>query len=760
MYDVRQFKKALYILLIVGVTGFAIAIESPGLWILAVGAILLNAWLVNTNRFVPLPRFAANCIALGVLGFVVVEIRSGDTVPIVTIGQYIVLLHLIKLFEQQRNRDYAQLLVLSLLLMVAAAISTAGLFFGLIFIAYLFLSLYCCLLFHLKSETDRARENFNQPLEELSVSALRKDEQYLMRSMYRLTGLVAFSAIFTGVLVFIFFPRGPGEGLFNPLQLKTSQTLTGFNDQVSFQKVAQITKSDDVVAHVELYMAGQKVTQPQVLLLRGSTLDQYSGNNERRGRWQWFRSPKDEQSFDVGPGEHRELFPGGGEYKQVVTLQPTGTTKLFAIGMPTSITSPHTLRLHWSMQDGVVQTDDVPTRPLEYTVVSNGQLPLTTDNDPDGDGGSGWRSNSNIDPRIKAFARQPAVSGTDTHGSPLAEYPLHNNHSYDNEIAMNIAQYLRNNYSYTLDLTNVGDLGNNDPIVEFLYNFKRGHCEYFAGAMTLMCQSLSIPARMAIGFRCGGDAFNSLGNYFVVRQSDAHAWSEVFANNQWISIDPTSDRVADDASAPTAQATSAWRNLLDYLQYKWANTIVNYGGDERKNLIENVRNEMDRVAVDKGQYLGLLPKTLRQWFEKIEWRMSTIISIASVVIAAIGIIGMIAWLVAQRWILRRRAKRIGLGDNPTPEQLRLAKQLGFYDDLLTILEEHNMRRSPHLTPLEFSQTLSHLPYRTYDEIRRLTKLFYRVRYGAVDLNPHRQRHLQNVVERIEQSIDSLAPAMN
>src|SRR6266581_2905476 len=119
MYNIRQFKPVLYALLLVGVTGFALAAQSPGLWVLGAA--------------------------------------------VMVIGQFLVLLHLVKLWEQRANRDYAQLLILSLLLMVAAAINTASLLFGVMFIGYLFLSLYVCLLFHLKVESEEARKAIALP---------------------------------------------------------------------------------------------------------------------------------------------------------------------------------------------------------------------------------------------------------------------------------------------------------------------------------------------------------------------------------------------------------------------------------------------------------------------------------------------------------------------------------------------------------------------------------------------------------------------
>src|SRR5690349_21438949 len=157
MYDIRQFRPVLYTLLIFGMSGFALAAQSPGLWVLSVGLVLLNGWLIKRGKFVPLPRFVANLVTVLALAYVVYQIRTSGAPPILVIGQFLVLLQLVKLYEQRANRDYAQLLVLSLLLIVAASINTASLLFGLLLMCYMFLSLYCCLLFHLKVETDHAK---------------------------------------------------------------------------------------------------------------------------------------------------------------------------------------------------------------------------------------------------------------------------------------------------------------------------------------------------------------------------------------------------------------------------------------------------------------------------------------------------------------------------------------------------------------------------------------------------------------------------
>src|SRR5678815_449588 len=109
--------------------------------------------------------------------------------------RFLVFLQLVKLFELRANRDYAQLLILSLLLMVAGAISTSKLLFAAMLAVYLFSSLYVCLLFHLKVENDRALSAQTLPREQLNEATLKQDQRYLPRSMRRLAALVSVAAV-------------------------------------------------------------------------------------------------------------------------------------------------------------------------------------------------------------------------------------------------------------------------------------------------------------------------------------------------------------------------------------------------------------------------------------------------------------------------------------------------------------------------------------------------------------------------------------
>ena len=103
------------------------------------------------------------------------------------------------------------------------------------------------------------------------------------------------------------------------------------------------------------------------------------------------------------------------------------------------------------------------------------------------------------------------------------------------EKAIALEHYLATHFGYTLELPNRVP---HDPLANFLFERKHGHCEYFASSMAVMLRSLRIPSRIVTGFR--GGEFNDLTGQYVVRASDAHSWVEAyFPGSGWISFDPT-----------------------------------------------------------------------------------------------------------------------------------------------------------------------------------------------------------------------------
>jgi hypothetical protein len=352
---------------------------------------------------------------------------------------------------------------------------------------------------------------------------------------------------------------------------------------------------------------------------------------------------------------------------------------------------------------------------------------------------------SRIDPAIAEYARQAEVSGEDDQG-PLAPRrpPDASPTDLDLQIARNVETHLRTRFEYTLDLTDVSDMKDRDPIAAFLTDFRRGHCEFFAGAMTLMLQSLDIEARLVTGFR--SDEYNTWGEgYYIVRQSHAHAWVEVLGPEGWETFDPTSSRLAEAAAAER----TVWQRLghaFNYLEYMWAESVVAYDRESRSNLINFADLAMTSSAGQASEAMRAVKERLTrpELFYSVSARVMTglVFLMVGFTLAAIG------WFVFERWRLRQRARRIGLDALPKSEQLRLARQLAFYDRLTQSLEQRGVRRRPHQTPREFSRSVAFLPPDTYDTVGRLTELFYRVRYGGREISPSQQRRLLRAVDAL------------
>jgi hypothetical protein len=773
-YDIRQFQPVLYLVLILGMTGYALAAQSPGIWVFSVGMVVAHWWLRGRGYLNPIPRWLANLVTVGSALFVLLQVRPGMAAPILVIGQFLILLQLVKLYEQRQNRDAAQLLVLSLLLVVAASINTASLLFGIVLIAYLLLSLYGWLLFHLKVESDAAARQNPGGAGVIHAQTALQDQRLLGRSMRRLTAMVSVASVTVAVIVFLLFPRGTGAGVFGPLQWRPAQAMTGFSERVSFQNIAQITQSQEVVGYVQLLRNGQLVRGTSPLLWRGTTLDVYTGSPRRDsglladfGAFEWLRSDTLEEPDEFLPGSSLwfEQTSTAEEWTQRVTLAPTNTRVLFAIAGVREFKPQYAGRLSYLPRDCVLLAEgQLPTGQIKYEVVSTG---IASENNVAPGRGrmrsarTSWRrfvnegqatqrpAQSSIDRRIAEYARRPDVSGSDFEG-PLAERRPSNVRvsPLDMRIAAAIEQHLRQNFSYTLDLRDARNLiAGQDPLVGFLYDFRRGHCEYFAGAMTLMCQSLGMQARMVVGFRVDGDAYNEIGEYYVVRQSHAHAWVEVLSpDGVWVTFDPTSARVSQATGRITLWQRAL--NFINYLEYTWADRVVTYDRDSRAGVWSAVERSAASTMVSGQDMLS----TVRDWFDNSYFQFSSRVIRGAIWLMVFLMLGAVLHFLWEKWRLSRRARRIGLAGMPSTDRIRLARQLGFYDDLLRLLARHRIVRAPNQTPLEFSKSLVHLPGELFDQIARVTQIYYRVRYGGVELSSSRLRKLDRAIDEISQML--------
>jgi hypothetical protein len=256
---------------------------------------------------------------------------------------------------------------------------------------------------------------------------------------------------------------------------------------------------------------------------------------------------------------------------------------------------------------------------------------------------------------------------------------------------------------------------------------------------------------MVTGFKC--DEYNATpgAGYYIVRQSHAHAWVEVLVRGpdgvaRWKTYDPTSGR-DDNRGSRQAGLWTTFKHFLDFVEYTYATNVIAYDNDNRENIMQAVESKMT-AQVYRGLNGGWSFGDWSGLDDAIERLTGSLANLLTLVVA-LGALAAGGWSLWQRRKLRARAARMGIDSLPAEERLRLARQLGFYDDLTRLLARHQINRPAHLTPMEFARSLLFLPSDLYETVRRLTGVFYRVRYGRADLSPAQQRRLGNVIDRVE-----------
>ena len=145
-----------------------------------------------------------------------------------------------------------------------------------------------------------------------------------------------------------------------------------------------------------------------------------------------------------------------------------------------------------------------------------------------------------------------------------------------------IEQTLRRDYGYTLTLLSREVP---DPLAYFLFERKKGHCEYFASAMAVMLRTIDIPARVVTGFQSG--VYNPISGLQLIRTSDAHSWVEAWLPGRgWTTFDPT-------PPDPSAGVESLWSRVglyFDAAETFWQDWVLNYDLDHQLLLATRMQD--------------------------------------------------------------------------------------------------------------------------------------------------------------------------
>lgn len=242
----------------------------------------------------------------------------------------------------------------------------------------------------------------------------------------------------------------------------------------------------------------------------------------------------------------------------------------------------------------------------------------------------------------------------------------------------------------------------NDPIDGFLFETREGFCEHFAAAFVVLMRAAGIPARIVTGYQ--GGEFNTISEYFLVRQSDAHAWAEVYLDGEgWVRVDPTAavapERVALGSSPVTGGVTlpglsrdsviTGWwvsaRQLVDSAAYHWSRYVLGYNAERQRGLLESLG--MEEVT----------PGRLVFW-------------LASLMTVLLGLLAL---------VLLRTTRGA-----PAPPEVRL------YARFCQRLARIGLPRAAHEGPLEYAERVAAARRDLALEVRDIAQRFALLRYGG------------------------------
>jgi hypothetical protein len=629
---------------------------------------------------------------------------SGELLPAGI--HFLLILLVIKLWTLKTRRDYLQLHAISLVAILASAALTTDLWYLAVLIMYLLCGVWTLLLLHLTKPPAHPRD----PLVPANASQLVGEGRIGRDLFWLVNGLTALAACFTIVIFFAiprvnagFFQKGYGASI------RTS----GFSDTVDLGAIGPIKRDPSIVMRVEL--PDRAARDLGRLYLRGVAYDRYDGvswSNQLPHR----RSLPESAPMTFSVRQPPRTANAGPAIRQNILLESLDTAVLFAAPFADSVTGRFP-----SVQADVVGALSLPfpsSSRIEYTAVSRPPIVLPEDYLP--------QTVAYSEAFGRHFLESPALSERIT---ALARAITQDKASRFDQ-AQAIERHLISNYRYSLDVPLTKQ---RNPIEEFLFSRKTGYCEHYATAMVLMLRSIGIPARLVTGFLA--TEWNDYGNYYVVRQQDAHAWVELhLPRSGWIMMDPTPP--ATDNVPPAGWHTLG--RIMDTFRLRWNRLFVQYSAADQLAVVRELRaggaSVRNRARDSLSSVVEALAAKGHALIQGVRHEQSLLAA------GAILLIGLAAWTY-------RRA-RWGGAYRSVLSTAEMRPVTGLYDSMLRHLARNGIVKTPATGPLEFLELVASRWAGALGLVTMITDLYCRGRFGG-----HRLTEEELVLAR--QSLDQL-----
>ena len=653
-------------------------LDSPTIVLTGLGLLLRGLLVMGIVRY----EFPSSLITLATLGYLVFYPSDyfflSHTFLEATI-HLVFFLAVVKIVTARTNRDYLYAGAIAFLEILAAAIVSASLNFLLLLGVYLL----CAIAAFTSAEIRRAMQKPHQ-------IARFGPRRFHTRLVLLATSVTLGILVLTGGLFFL-LPRSANATLSRLVSHRIH--VPGFSNEVTLGQIGEIKNDSAAVMHVR----PESRRFPDNLKWRGVALSDFDGKHWSNPRIEGrtVRLAGDWTLVTNQPQIGEPLY-------YHVTLNADVSDVLFVAGVPTHLYPEQSNTFGFPRDASIqIESDDslhlrsLPPDNFRYAVsgVVENTSPINDRARLSLQAREQYLQLPPIDPRVRELAQQ-VTAGLFT----------------QMDRASAIESHLRSSYRYALEFP---DREPADPIASFLFERKKGHCEYFASAMTVMLRAVGIPARLINGFQSG--TFNPISNQYVIRESDAHSWVEAYLEARgWTTFDPTPPDPSAHRNGLLAKM-ALWMDATDTFWQEW---VLRY--DRGRQFI--LAAQLDRASRQlRLGWIGTWSDTARQWQSKLAaWSKSFGPELALLIAFLLTLI--FAGPRALRSLrMLRRVRRVREGQASAGDATVL------YERMLDVLRSRGFQKPAWFTPREFAASL---PAETGMLVDQFTAVYNDLRFGG------------------------------
>jgi transglutaminase-like putative cysteine protease len=696
----KYFELSLYLLVLMGFGALSAtgSLDLPTV-ILVGSALAFRGYLLTQRRSIVIPDRWSTPLTIAYFIFYAVDFFLLSRSFLTATVHLVLFAVVVRTFSLRRDRDYTWLAILAFGMLLTSAVLTVDSVFLIFFGGFMLTAVATFILMEMRQSGKAAKFRARH-------SSDAQEHRHLAFSLARMTSALVLLIIVGATAMFFLLPRMSAGYLGN--YSFGNDFSTGFSDRVQLGGIGQIQQSNAVAMHIQI----DGDTQGRYdLHWRGMALTNFDGRNwsnfaQRSGLQREpngsFAVPPFSQGVAAQPPLARNqatpAIPAHLIHYRVV-MEPIGTSVFFLAPWARRVNG--TYRAVQIDAGGGVYDSDGARPPSIYDAVSDISTPAPEQLRESGDYLSqfafAYLQLPRLDPRIPRLAEQISASA---------------GNNYDKALA--IESYLKTHYGYTLQLPRSPV---RDPLANFLFERKQGHCEYFASAMAVMLRTQRIPARVVNGFR--GGEFNDLTGSYVVRAHDAHAWVEAyFPGYGWVTFDPTP---AGNAGSP-----QGWSRLLLYLDAAssfWREWVISYDSSHQyvlgQTALTSTRSSWERAQDWARLHYARMEEWARRSERKVEYSPLRWLGIAA------GVLVLLVVLANGAWIVRKiSARRLLAHPERSPDQAAAM----WYERMAHLLKRRGVQKSTSQTAREFVRIIPEEPLRT--RVGDFTRAYESARFGS------------------------------